>query len=258
MKTQNSVTVIGGPDDVLSTGHPALFAVHGKHFSSVGHCVAYQKAQLFRDMATAHRIWSASDPLEISSLSRTIKGFDEANWTRHRLGITRMASLAKFDQNPDMATVLLDTGTTLLAVADSTHGQRGLTLGAAGPEIFDKAKWVGLNIDGEALMQVRDMMRARTAPIIVDWDTSQEPASIAHKIDMCSSWFAGYCRIVPQEHWLPSLQALSVERLKAELQSYVKNTRFGAADYDPDYNVFCAWVEESFGFALEGSLAFKA
>lgn len=251
MKTQNNITVIEGSGDVLAGGHPALFAVHSKHFASVDHYVAYKKAELFRDVVAANRIWGTSDPLEVNSLSKTVKGFDAGNWARHRPGIADMATLAKFDQNPEMAQVLLATGASTLVVANSVNGQRGITLGANDPNIFDESKWVGLNLEGKALMRARTIFQNRLKPKETNWDATPEPVSIAYKIDMCSSWAAGFCMVVPQEHWLPDLQRLPPEQLKAELCKYMHEIRFQPREVDPACHGFLIWVDETFGFELD-------
>jgi ribA/ribD-fused uncharacterized protein len=252
MKAIGNLTIIEGPQDELSADFPALFSHGGVHFCSARQFVAYKKAQLFRDFVTAKRILECQDPVEIDSLSKTVRGFDESNWSRHRLQFLQAGSLAKFEQNPELASVLENTGDTELVVANSVNGIWGITLPADSPDLANREKWSGLNLDGKALLSTRALLQERKQPRSrLRQDATPDPVSNQHKIDICSSWDAGFSVVIPRENWLPELQALPKEVLKQELHLYMKSLNWDLKALSPDACFFTSWVEHCFGFSLE-------
>jgi len=251
MRNQDNITVIEGPDDVLSRDYPALFSHAGVHYSNTRQFVAVKKAQLFRDMNAVQRIRAASDLDEVASLSKTVQGFDDANWRRHLPEYLWTAEMAKYDQNQVMAEILLATGESTIVVANSPNGVSGVTQRADDPAIWNPALWTGENLAGKALMKVRTALQKRANPQpTTRVDDYPEPVPTSRKIDICASWHAGYCVIVPRETYLPELLALPREQLLGELYAYVKEGRIDLTGGDHDSNVFLCWVEEDLGIDL--------
>ena len=76
-----------------------------------------KKAALFGDTATELRIRAVSDPAVQKALGRTVTGFDQECWERHRYDIVFTANMHKFIQNPDLRRILMETGQLHLAEA---------------------------------------------------------------------------------------------------------------------------------------------
>ena len=67
-----------------------------------------KKAALFGDTATELRIRAVSDPAVQKALGRTVTGFDQECWERHRYDIVFTANRHKFIQNPDLRRALVE------------------------------------------------------------------------------------------------------------------------------------------------------
>ena len=75
-----------------------------------------------------------------------------------REGIVFTGNYARFSQNPEQRELLFSTrGTTL--VEASPHDQVwGIGLAADDPRALDRSQWLGLNLLGETLTRVREVL----------------------------------------------------------------------------------------------------
>ena len=152
------MTFFFGAENPLSNWHPALFVVNDVRFSNNEQFMMYCKAKLFGDEETASKILKATTPREHKALGRQVRGFDEAKWNEKRELYVRKGCYAKFSQNPEMLTFLLGTEGTELVEASPYDRIWGVGLAANNPAIHDKSKWLGLNLLGNCLMQVRTQL----------------------------------------------------------------------------------------------------
>ena len=142
----------------LSQWWPCSFVVDGQAFSSAEHYMMWRKALLFGDADVAARVLAASSPGEAKALGREVSGFDDALWTATRLEIVVTGNLAKFGQDPALRSYLLGTGSRVLVEASPLDRVWGIGLTADDPRASDPASWLGLNLLGEALMEVRSRL----------------------------------------------------------------------------------------------------
>ncbi|MET9633414.1 NADAR family protein [Lentzea sp. NPDC006480] len=144
----------------LSQWWPCSFAADGQTFASAEHYMMWRKALLFSDDAVAARVLAARTPAEAKALGREVSGFDDALWTASRMEIVVAANLAKFGQDPALRSYLLGTGSRVLVEASPLDRVWGIGLTADDPRAADPASWLGLNLLGEALMEVRSRLSA--------------------------------------------------------------------------------------------------
>ncbi|MDT7785121.1 MAG: hypothetical protein QOF58_3540 [Pseudonocardiales bacterium] len=142
----------------LSQWWPCSFVVDGRSFASAEHYMMWRKALLFSDDAVAARVLAARTPAEAKALGREVSGFDAALWTSSRLEIVVSGNLAKFGQDPLLRSYLLGTGSRVLVEASPLDRVWGIGLAADDPRASDPASWLGLNLLGEALMEVRSRL----------------------------------------------------------------------------------------------------
>lgn len=120
----------------------------------------WRKAQLFGDSAVAAQVLAASSPGAAKALGRSVSGFSEPAWAAARLEIVIEGNLAKFGQDPALRSYLLSTGSRVLVEASPQDRVWGIGLVASDPRASDPASWLGLNLLGEALMEVRSRLSA--------------------------------------------------------------------------------------------------
>lgn len=149
------MTFFFGAENPLSNWHPASFVVNNVRFLNNEQFMMYCKAKLFGDEEIAFRIINATTPREQKALGRQVRGFDEAKWDEKRELYVQKGCQAKFSQNPEMLKFLLETVGTELVEASPYDRIWGVGLAANNPLIYDKSKWLGLNLLGKCLMEVR-------------------------------------------------------------------------------------------------------
>lgn len=136
--------------DFLSNFHPSPIVLHETEFPTAEH--AFQAYKVDGAMPNAgewvERIRSAPTPGEAKKLGRQAPLFD--GWDIIRFTVMRTVVEAKFAQNPELATKLLETENAILIEGNTWHDQIWGDCGC------DKHKGEpGLNALGTILMGVR-------------------------------------------------------------------------------------------------------
>jgi ribA/ribD-fused uncharacterized protein len=142
----------------LSQWHRAPFVLGGTTFAYGEQYMMYAKALLFGDREAADRVLAAETPAEQQADGRTVRGFDEAAWVLFREGIVFSGNYARFSQNPDQRELLFATRGTTLVEASPHDRVWGIGLAADDPRARDRSQWHGLNLLGDALTRVRQVL----------------------------------------------------------------------------------------------------
>jgi hypothetical protein len=140
----------------FSQWHPCVFVVEGITFNCAEQFMMYSKAVLFGDMEAAESILASASPRDQKALGRTVAGFDDTRWKLFREGVVYTGSYAKFSQNDELKTLLLETAGTTLVEASPKDRIWGIGLGEEDPRARDRTQWQGLNLLGEILTRVRE------------------------------------------------------------------------------------------------------
>lgn len=149
------------PPGVFSQWTDSEFTVNGITYLCAEQYMMAEKARLFGDEETLARILTSRSPREHKALGRQVRGFVHEVWEAECLGIVIRGSRAKFGQDAARREALLATGNRLLVEASPLDRIWGVGLRADDPRIHDPALWLGKNLLGQALMQVREELRAQ-------------------------------------------------------------------------------------------------
>ena len=139
----------------LSQWWPVEFTVDGARYASAEHFMMAAKALLFGDAETAERIRAVPHPRAAKDLGREVRGFDEKVWAERRSDMVVAGNLAKFGQHPELRDFLLGTGGRVLVEASPQDKIWGIGLTADDERAASPENWLGLNLLGFALMDVR-------------------------------------------------------------------------------------------------------
>ena len=133
----------------------------------------YRKAKLFGDDETADLIiLETEDAGKIKQLGRMVKGYDDAKWTEMRYDVARDAVHAKFENDNALKNILLGTKEKIIVEAAtdkawgigvvefSTVEKKGAKNKETGVWDVSPIEWVGENLLGRCLMDVRKMLEA--------------------------------------------------------------------------------------------------
>ncbi len=118
-----------------------------------------KKAKLFGDDNALNKIMRAYDPSVQKALGRKVKNFDKDKWEEIARDVVGQANFAKFTQNEDCKKTLMDSGDKIIVEASPTDCIWGVGLWATDPAILDPKKWRGTNWLGEAIMEVRYVLK---------------------------------------------------------------------------------------------------
>jgi ribA/ribD-fused uncharacterized protein len=140
----------------LSQWYPAPFTVDGLVYPTAEHWMMVEKAKLFGDNNAVEVILSASTPKQAKALGRKVKNFDHAIWSTHCRDIVTRGNIAKFQQNEPMREYLLTTSGKVLVEASPYDRIWGIGLRQNDDRSQQPQKWLGHNLLGFALMDVRD------------------------------------------------------------------------------------------------------
>lgn len=152
-------------------------------FNCAEQAMMFMKAQFFNDTETGKKILEAKSPKRQKELGRLVKNYDESDWVSVREYISQEFLLRKFFQNPKLLRLLRDTGNKHLVEASPYDAVWGIKMGIDKyPAILDRSNWKGLNLLGESLMQVRQILR-------------HEPQDLIERLE---SEYAKACRLLKE------------------------------------------------------------
>lgn len=118
----------------------------------------YKKAMLFGETDIVESILLATTPQKCKDLGRSRKiAFNEEVWVKHRERIYREVLMDKFSV-PKYKKQLLKTGTKHIVESSPFDKIWGIGMWDNDPDVENPEKWLGLNLLGKVLMEVRELM----------------------------------------------------------------------------------------------------
>jgi len=149
-----------GPYRCFSQWYPSEFRDDaGLVYCNCEQYMMAHKAALFGDTDTFQAIMNETDPAKIKKLGRLVKHFDEDIWKQNRYNIVFQGNYLKFTQNSNLKTILLGTNNRIIAEASPYDDIWGIGLRESVAKNKPRSEWPGMNLLGQALMLVRDMIR---------------------------------------------------------------------------------------------------
>ncbi len=140
----------------LSQWWNGIFEADGVLYKSAEHWMMAKKAEVFGDETMLQKILQAKSPAEAKKMGRKVKNFDEATWRKVRYEIVKEGNRHKFGKSRQLKAYLLETGNALLVEASPFDQIWGVGLLQDAPNIKNPNSWLGENLLGFALMEVRD------------------------------------------------------------------------------------------------------
>lgn len=142
----------------LSNFYKCSFEVDGIKFTSMEQYFHYKKAQLFEDESSMKKILASNKPAEQKRLGRKVKNYNDEIWSRDCFEIIKKGLYAKFTQNPELKEQLLSIANARFVEARPDK-RWGIGLYANHRDSASPSKWAGKNLLGQALDDVRDILK---------------------------------------------------------------------------------------------------
>ncbi len=147
----------------FSQWYESQFVVEDVTYNCAEQFMMAQKALFFDDSESYEKIMATNSPHKQKAIGRKVKNFDVEKWKTVMEDIVYVASFAKYDQNPDLKKILLDTEDRILVEASPYDKIWGIGLSQSDPRALDPEQWEGLNLLGKQLTTVRALLKARDA-----------------------------------------------------------------------------------------------
>lgn len=136
------------------------FTIDGITYCCAEQWMMTSKARLFlNNKALETKILKTKDPKAVKALGREVRNFDKNTWNENKVEIVKRGNIAKFSQNPDLKEYLLSTGNKVLVEASPYDDIWGVKLAARDKAILNPNNWIGENLLGFILMEVRDLLK---------------------------------------------------------------------------------------------------
>lgn len=149
-------------DSPFLQSHPCQFSGKGlfgggqNDFTSTEQWALYNKAVLFKNDSLAERILAAKSAAAVRKLGKSIKGVDADVWEAEKEAVVLEGNRLKFTQDPKLYEALVATAPKTLAMASPTGKVWGIGLEEGDPRARSRKEWLGENLLGEVLTQLRD------------------------------------------------------------------------------------------------------
>lgn len=135
------------------------FEIDGHSWLCAEQYMMAEKARLFGDTTIHRKILESTSPRQHKKLGQQVSGFNEEQWAAERCDIVFRGNVAKFSQNEDLKSLLLETGDRQLVEASPLDRIWGIGFAADHPDAYAPDRWKGLNLLGKILEDVRAYLR---------------------------------------------------------------------------------------------------
>ena len=144
---------------IYSQWYHAPFVINDIGYNCAEQYMMARKAFMFDDYSILHRIMQTPDPKEQKALGRKVHGFDATAWSEVATMVVFRGNLAKFSQNDNLKAAILQSDNKIIVEASPYDKIWGIGLAEDDPKRFDQENWLGKNLLGQVLMEVRGAIR---------------------------------------------------------------------------------------------------
>jgi len=146
-------------DGPFSQWYRSDFIYRGIKFCTAEQYMMYHKSMIMGDIETAKLILKSPHPKVQKDLGRSVQDFDPVLWDKVKRDVVYMGNWLKFTQNEDLKKILLETGDKLIVEASPYDLIWGIGLSAGEAKNTPQKNWLGQNLLGLAIMEVRNDLK---------------------------------------------------------------------------------------------------
>jgi ribA/ribD-fused uncharacterized protein len=155
-ETRETNTHIYFWNSVFSNFYNIEFEYNGHIFACTEQAFMWEKANYFNDTEIGDIILRTTVPIEVKRLGRQVKNFDAEKWMNVCTKYMYLVNLEKWKLMKD---IILSTGDKILVEASPFDKIWGVGLAKDNNKILDDKNWLGLNLLGYVLMDVRETLK---------------------------------------------------------------------------------------------------
>ncbi|MDO4378741.1 MAG: NADAR family protein [Erysipelotrichia bacterium] len=143
----------------LAINYLSDFYLHGIKFISVEQYFYYQKASTFKDEYRCQKILEKNNSRDFIEIAKDIVNYDDKIWSGRKQIVLYQGNLAKFKQNSELAEKLLESGDAVIALCNKIDKINGIGYNREDSRIYKTKNWLGTNLQGFSLMEVRRTLK---------------------------------------------------------------------------------------------------
>ena len=162
-RSENNILGFFGELNPLSNFHSAAFYVKDQCFHSSEQYIQLMKAKYFEDDPIVTSIMASTSALECKLLAKNIRGYDRDSWIGNAKDLCYPGIHAKFEQNPMLRNLLLNTGDQTL-IESSRDKEWGTGIPLHDDRCLLPDKWTSQGLLGKILEEVRASLQPSPAP----------------------------------------------------------------------------------------------
>ena len=155
------ITAFFTRNSLLSNDCTCQFKLEGERYNCMEQYLMSAKAAFFNDQQSVVNICKAQDPVQQKHLGGKIMNFRQDTWSAEVEKILFKGLCAKFEQNPSLAKFLINTKESVIAEANPYDSVFGVGFSLGHPDLWQKDRWQGSNIQGNALEKVCSMLQGK-------------------------------------------------------------------------------------------------
>jgi ribA/ribD-fused uncharacterized protein len=151
------------PYGELSLSWPMHFIFNTHSYQSAKQAIAGELALHFKDETHFREIQDAEDADAVTYSVDDLPGgreVNEAEWNKKLEELLYAVNKAKFIQSPDLARSLLESKNAVLGAYEPNDTFIGIGISIHDPQAKNRRSWTGQNKLGQALMRIREELRA--------------------------------------------------------------------------------------------------
>ena len=176
-KSDDEVLGFFGELNPLSNFHAAPFTIGNINYHSSEQYIQHMKSELFKDMTTSTAILASSSAFECKQLSRDIINYNRDTWLDRAKELSTPGIRAKFEQNPTLGHMLLNTGALKLV-----ESRKDKDWGTGIPIVDDRClkpdQWANQGILGIILEEVRNHLQQLEMPAVPNSGTVETSMNV--------------------------------------------------------------------------------
>lgn len=132
------------------------FTIKNVNYFCVEHYLLASRAILFNDKEMLEKIMESKSIRQAKIFGKNIRNFNQEVWDKHKLNMSYVSNLCKFQQDEVLKFKLLETENSILVNADVYDDVWGIGKKITDLDIRNPHSWRGENYLGFILMKIRE------------------------------------------------------------------------------------------------------
>lgn len=142
-----------------SNWYKSDMVIDGCRYNCCEQYMMFKKAELFGDHVNMGKIMKEMNPKEQKKMGRAVIGFNMELWDKVKYSVVLNGNLEKYRQNLELRELLLGTVDAMFVECSPYDKIWGIGMSGDHEDVLDSSKWLGLNLLGKVLDEVKGIIR---------------------------------------------------------------------------------------------------